>query len=102
MSPPRFPLRGVALVFGLSYPSQFGEESPMNMQLQELLQRFDVAERSRDKIQHVLIGSPERIYEVTHLLHALRYADVGLWSPIVPMPGSELSMSVLTKYRSIN
>lgn len=72
----------------------------MNMNMQELLQRFENTERAGERIQHVLIGSPERIHAVTHTLHALRYADVGLWSPIVPMPGSELSMSVLTRYRT--
>lgn len=69
----------------------------MNINMQELLQRFDTQEG--DKLQHVLIGTPERIREAVHTLEALRYADVSLWSPIVPMPGSDLSMSVLTRYR---
>ncbi|MER3432998.1 MAG: hypothetical protein C4288_06095 [Leptolyngbya sp. ERB_1_1] len=76
------------------------------MNIQEFLQRFETEasgarERVRDgeKLQHVLIGSPEGIHEVTHTLHVLRYADVSLWSPIVPMPGTSLSMSVLTRYR---
>lgn len=71
----------------------------MNLSLQDLLQRFEVPERDGEKLQHVLIGSPEGIYEATHTLHALRYADVSLWSPIVPMPGSDVFMSVLTKRR---
>lgn len=71
----------------------------MNIQLQELLQRFDAPIPEGDKLQHVLIGTPERIHEATHTLEALRYADVSLWSPIVPMPGTNLSMSVLTRYR---
>jgi len=70
----------------------------MNMNIQEFLQRFET-ERDGEKLQHVLIGSPERIHEATHTLHALRYADVALWSLIVPMPGTSLSMSVLTRYR---
>ena len=69
----------------------------MNMSLQELLQRFE--SREGEKIQHVLIGSPDVIQEVTHTLHALKYAEVGLWSPIVPMPGTSTSMCVLTRYR---
>jgi hypothetical protein len=51
-------------------------------------------------LQHVLIGSSEGVHEVKQTLHALRYADIGLWSPIVPMPGTGLSMSVLTRYRA--
>lgn len=70
----------------------------MNMNLQELLQQFE--SRDGEKIQHVLVGSPEGIEEVTHTLYALRYADVALWSPIIPMPGANLWMSVLTRYRS--
>jgi hypothetical protein len=81
-------------------PSTKLEKSPMNMNLQELLQRFENTERDGEKLQHVLIGSPEGIHEATHTLHALRYADVRFWSPIVPVPNSSLSMSVLTKYRS--
>jgi hypothetical protein len=71
----------------------------MNLNMQELLLRFDLSEREGEKLQHVLIGSPEGIQETTHRLHALKYVDVGLWSPIIPMPGSTLSMSVLTRYR---
>ncbi|GAP99029.1 hypothetical protein [Leptolyngbya sp. NIES-2104] len=70
----------------------------MNMNLQDFLQRFE-SDRDADKLQHVLIGSPERIQEVKQTLHALRYADIGLWSAIIPMPGTSLSMSVLTRYR---
>ena len=71
----------------------------MNMTLQQLLQQFE--SREGEKIQHVLIGSPEGIQEVKQTLHALRYVEIALWSPIVPMPGSGSFMSVLTRYRSI-
>ena len=73
--------------FGAFSPVKSGEESPMNMSLQELLQRFE--SREGEKIQHVLIGSPETIQEVTHTLHALRYAEVGLWSPDRADAGNE-------------
>lgn len=72
----------------------------MNISIQELLQRFeDLSQRDGEKLQHVLIGTPEGIHEAIHTLYALRYADVGLWSPIVRMPNSSMSMSVLTRYR---
>ena len=70
----------------------------MNMNIQDFLQRFEV-ERNGEKLQHVLIGSAEGIEETIHRLYALRYADVGLWSPIIPMPGTSLWMSVLTRHR---
>ena len=71
----------------------------MSPNLQELLARLESGERDGDKLQHVLIGSPEVIHETKQTLHALRYADVMLWSAIIPLPGSSLSMSVLTRYR---
>lgn len=74
----------------------------MNLNLQELLDRFDVGDQTGEKLQHVLIGSPEAIRAVTHTLWALNYAEVGLWSPIIPMPGTNLSMSVLTRYHRHN
>ena len=77
----------------------------MNMNIQEFLQRFETEasgarERVRDgeKLQHVLIGTPETIRAAIHTLYVLRYADVVLWSPIIPMPETTLSMSVLTRY----
>lgn len=71
----------------------------MNMNVQELLKRFDLSERDGEKLQHVLIGSPDGICETTHTLHALRYADVGLWSPMIAIPDSSVSICLLTKYR---
>lgn len=72
----------------------------MNTNLQDLLRSFE--SRDGEKIQHVLIGSLEGIEEVTDRLYALHYADVGLWSPIIPMPGTNLWMSVLTRYRALH
>jgi len=69
----------------------------MNMKMQEFLQRSET-ERDGEKLQHVLIGTPETIQAAIRTLSVLRYADVVLWSPIVPMPGTTLSMSVLTRY----
>lgn len=70
--------------------------------LQEMLSNLEPLNREGDKLQHVLIGTPEVIHEAKQTLHALRYADVMLWSAIIPMPGTDLSMSVLTKYSRSN
>jgi hypothetical protein len=90
---------GVASVFGLSCHPQM-EKKPMNTNLPELLARLESTDREGDKLQVVLIGVPEVIHEAKQTLHALRYADIMLWSAIIPMSGSNLSMSVLTRYRS--
>jgi hypothetical protein len=73
-------------------------KSPMNMNIQEFLDRFE-SDRDGEKLQHVLIGSMEGIEEARRILHSVRYATLGLWSPVIPMPGTSLYMSVLTKYR---
>lgn len=70
------------------------------MNFQEYLARSTMFERSGEKLQIVIIGSPEGIDETIDRLYALRFSDVGSWSPIVPMPGSGASMSVLTRYRT--
>ena len=72
----------------------------MNPNLQELLAQLESTDREHEKLQHVLIGMPEAIQEAKQTLEVLRYADIRLWSAVIPMPGSNLSMSVLTRYRS--
>lgn len=74
----------------------------MRPNLQELLARLEATDREGDKLQHVLIGTPDGIHEAQHSLHAMRYADALSWSPLVPMPGTNWSMSVLTRYRRSN
>ncbi|GAP95514.1 hypothetical protein [Leptolyngbya sp. NIES-2104] len=71
----------------------------MNMNIQDFLERFE-SDRDGEKFQHVLIGSIEGIKEVQRSLHSLRYTRIDLWSPIIPMPGTNLYMSVLTRYRT--
>lgn len=36
-----------------------------------------------ESICHILLGSTDAIQQTVHLLHALRYADTLLWSPLV-------------------
>ncbi|GAP93957.1 hypothetical protein [Leptolyngbya sp. NIES-2104] len=71
----------------------------MNMNIQEFLERFE-SNRDAEKLQHVLIGTSEGIQEAKQTLHALRYATIDLWSPMIPMPGTSVYLSVLTRYRS--
>lgn len=65
----------------------------MNMNIQEFLDRYESG-REGEKLQHVLIGSMEGIDEAKRTLHSLRYATIGLWSPVIPMPGTHLYLSV--------
>ncbi len=46
---------------------------------------FDNAERSghKDRLRHILLGSPEEIRQAIHQLHVLNYVEPLLWSPIM-------------------
>ncbi|MBE9181157.1 hypothetical protein IQ268_21585 [Oculatella sp. LEGE 06141] len=60
----------------------------------------------RDPLKHLLIGSPRAIRQTIHLLHNLRYAEAGLWSPLIAIPNQQLivtpndgeMMSLLMRY----
>jgi hypothetical protein len=69
--------------------------------LQDVLAQVDSAvPKGSRKFRVVLIGSSNDILEAIHALHALSYAEVGVWSPLVPMPNSTQMVSILTRYRS--
>ena len=46
---------------------------------------FDHTERSghKDRLRHILLGSPEEIRQAIHQLHVLNYVEPLLWSPIM-------------------
>ncbi|MGC1219715.1 MAG: hypothetical protein WA883_19775, partial [Phormidesmis sp.] len=46
---------------------------------------FSNAERSghKDRLRHILLGSPEEIRQAVHQLHVLNYVEPLLWSPIM-------------------
>ncbi|MBE9059892.1 hypothetical protein [cf. Phormidesmis sp. LEGE 11477] len=37
----------------------------------------------KDRLRHILLGSPEEIRQAIHQLHVLNYVEPLLWSPIV-------------------
>ncbi len=41
-------------------------------------------------LRHLLIGTPEVVQHTIHRLHNLRYAEVGFWSSVIPLPDSQL------------
>jgi hypothetical protein len=69
--------------------------------LQDVLARLDSATpKGSRKFRVLLVGASDDILQAIHALHALGYADVGLWSPLVPIPNSTQMVSILTRYRS--
>ncbi|MEH2134328.1 MAG: hypothetical protein V7K86_27690 [Nostoc sp.] len=39
---------------------------------------------SREKIKHILVGSPNVVKKTIHILHIIGYAEVGSWSkPVI-------------------
>ena len=54
-----------------------------------------------ESVRHILLGSPEAVRQTMYLLHTLRYAETGLWSPVMgvgergviaPTPGEAMSL----------
>lgn len=37
----------------------------------------------KDRLRHILLGSPQEIRQAIHQLHVLNYSEPMLWSPIV-------------------
>ena len=59
---------------------------------------------AKEDLRHILLGSPGAIRQTIHLLHALRYAEPVLWSPIMTVgeqmiitPEQGESMSLLRR-----
>ena len=59
----------------------------------------------RDSLRHILVGSPAAVRQTIYLLHALRYAETVLWSPIIKTkesliiaPAKGEAISLLRRY----
>ena len=52
----------------------------------------------REPLRHLLIGSPRGVTSTIHNLHRLGYAEVGVWSPLLPTPNPGEVMSIMTRY----
>ena len=73
----------------------------MNYPLQPLLDKLDrELDSDQERLRLIAIGSPDWITETIHQLHSLGFAEVGDWSPLLPLTGSDQLMSILTKTRS--
>ncbi|MDZ8105419.1 MAG: hypothetical protein RM338_07295 [Nostoc sp. DedQUE12a] len=51
----------------------------------------------RERIKHILIGSPKVVTNTIHRLQVTGYASVGDWSPLLPTPNSDEVMSILIR-----
>lgn len=58
----------------------------------------DDAPSGREPLRHLLIGSPRGVTSTIHNLYGLGYAEVGIWSPLLPTPNPGEVMSILTRY----
>ena len=55
----------------------------------------------RDRLRVLVIGSRDGVIETIHDLHHRGFAEVGLWSPLLPAPSSGEVMSILTRDRRV-
>jgi hypothetical protein len=55
------------------------------------------ASPEREPIKHTLIGSPKAVTSTIRVLHQLRYASIGDWSPLVPTGNTGEVMSILIR-----
>jgi len=55
----------------------------------------------RERLRVLIIGSRDGVIETIHDLHRRGFAEVGLWSPLLPAPSSGEVMSILTRDRRV-
>ncbi|MBW4675129.1 MAG: hypothetical protein KME52_14220 [Desmonostoc geniculatum HA4340-LM1] len=51
----------------------------------------------RERIKHLLIGSPKAVTSTIHYLQVIGYASTGDWSPLQPTDNSDEVMSILIR-----
>ena len=49
-----------------------------------------VAQSGRERLRHLVIGSPEGVRATIHLLHVFTYAEQATWSQLVTIPESRV------------
>jgi hypothetical protein len=53
----------------------------------------------RERLRVLIISSRNGVIETIHDLHRRNFAEVSLWSPLLPSPSLNEVMSILTRYR---
>lgn len=51
----------------------------------------------RERIKHLLIGSPKAVTRTIHHLQIIGYASTGDWSPLLPTANPDEVMSILIR-----
>lgn len=60
---------------------------------------FALQNPERERLRVLIIGSRDGVTETIYDLHRRGFAEVGLWSPLLPAPSSGEVMSILTRDR---
>lgn len=53
----------------------------------------------RERVRVLIISSRDGVISTIHELHSRGFAEVSLWSPLLPAPSSGEVMSILTRDR---
>lgn len=64
-----------------SFSSRISSELPSEPET--LPQLVPVSSPPRKYIRHILLGDPDAVRQTIHRLHALRYTETTLWSPVL-------------------
>jgi hypothetical protein len=93
-------MSGAAKFLGISYPFVSLEETPMlsfvsgtgslesTRYLNPLCLKTPAAQPGRERLRHLVIGSPDGVRGAINHLHLLRYAEQREWSRLVTIPES--------------
>lgn len=74
----------------------------MDSATQRLLSKLDSdLDSDQERLRLILVGSAEWITQTIRQLHSLGFAQVGDWSPIMPMLNSTDLISILTRTRRV-
>ena len=85
-------------------PLTLGQTPPVATLSGGLPQSVRTGNTRPESVRHILLGSPEAIRQTIYLLHTLRYAETGLWSPVMGVgdgraiaPAPDEAMSLLRR-----
>ncbi|MGH1393065.1 MAG: hypothetical protein ACRAVC_03395 [Trichormus sp.] len=69
-------------------------ENPDSYPSNQLLEK---AAPKREPVKHLLIGSPDAVTSTMQRLHAIGYASMGDWSPLLPTANPGEVMTILIR-----
>ena len=51
------------------------------------------AQPGRERLRHLIMGSPDGVRSTIHTLHVLHYAEQGIWSRLLKIPESSILLT---------